>query len=168
MLKKIIFLSFIGFLAIGNQSQAQSSSVDTIIEELYQSISFDSEKEPDYEKFKSLFIEEGRLISVKDTTSYSLSPTDYQQSMTQQRKSGNIISFTEKELDRKVEEYGNILHIFSTYQTYLETPDGNNSARGINSIQLMKKEGQWKVVSLIWYEEDKAHPLPKKYLPSGN
>jgi len=29
----------------------------------------------------------------------------------------------------------------------------------------MKENGQWKIVSLIWYEENKAHPLPDEYLP---
>lgn len=156
----------IAFLLVSNPLQAQQSSIDAIITDLYDSISFHKDKNPDYEKFKSLFIDGGRLISVKDTTSYTLSPADYEQSMSNQRESGAVIAFEETELDRKTEQYGNILHIFSTYQTRLRTPDGTDSARGINSIQLMKKDGSWKVVSLIWYEEDQAHPLPEEYLPA--
>jgi hypothetical protein len=151
-----------------NSAAAQESSIDSIISDLYTSISFNENQDPDYETFKALFVEGASLISVKDTTSYTLSPKDYEQSMSRQRESGKIIAFEEKELHRQTEQFGNILHVFSTYQTYLETPDGTDSARGINSIQLMKKDGDWKVTSLIWYEEDDNHPLPEKYLPPAN
>ena len=166
MAPKLIFPLLIGFLLISYPINAQQNDVDAIVSDLYESISFNKDKDPDYEKFQSLFIDGGHLISVKDTTSFTLTPDDYEQSMTKQRESGNIIAFEEKELARKTEQYGNILHLFSTYQTHVETPDGTDSARGINSIQLMQKDGSWKVVSLIWYEEDQAHPLPEKYLPS--
>ncbi|MDZ7681834.1 MAG: hypothetical protein U5J63_09040 [Fodinibius sp.] len=166
MAAKTLVSLLVAFLLISQPTKAQQHSVDAIVDDLYESISFNENKDPDYEKFQSLFVEGGRLISVKDTTSYTLSPDDYKQSMTKQRKSGAIIAFEEEELHRKTEQYGNILHLFSTYRTHLKTPNGTDSARGINSIQLMKKDGSWKVVSLIWYEEDKAHPLPEKYLPS--
>lgn len=166
MFTKVICLFLIGFFAIQNPAAAQNASIDSVVSELYESISFTEDKAPDFETFKSMFVDGARLISVKDTTSYVLTPDDYEQSMSQQRESGKIIAFEEKELQRRTEQYGNILHIFSTYQTYLETPEGTDSARGVNSIQLMKKEGDWKVTSLIWYEEDDANPLPEKYLPA--
>lgn len=152
-------------LMVTNPTTAQDSSIDSTISSLYESISFDQNNPPDYKTFKALFAENAHLISVKDTTSYILSPDDYEQSMTRQRNEGKILSFIEKELHRKTDQYGNILHVFSTYQTHLKTPDGTDTTRGINSIQLMKNDGDWKVTSLIWYEEDENHPLPKKYLP---
>lgn len=168
MLSKLIHFLLIAFLGFTSQVTAQDSAVDSIISDLYESISFAENENPDFEKFKTLFVDDARLISVKDTTSFTLTPAEYEQNMNQQRKSGNIIAFEEKELHRKTERYGKILHVFSTYQTHLETADGMDSARGINSIQLMKVNGDWKVTSLIWYEEDEAFPLPEKYLPEKN
>lgn len=168
MTKKIIPLILAGIFLLSAPATAQQSSVDRIISDLYESISFDETKDPDYDKFKSLFIIGGRLISVGDTTSSRLTPTTYEKAMTKQRQNGKLIAFEEKELHRETEQYGNIMHIFSTYATETKTPQGKTSERGINSIQLMKKDGDWKVVSIIWYEEDQAHPLPDKYLPMGN
>jgi hypothetical protein len=164
---KPIFVSFllIGFALITSPTVAQQSSVDTVITSIYESISFTADKDPDYEAFKNFFIDNGQLISVSDTSSYTLTPEDYEQMMQKQRQSGAVIAFTEEELYRKTETYGSIKHVFSTYKTYLETPDGTETARGINSIQLLKKNGEWKIVSLIWYEENKTHPLPAMYLP---
>lgn len=167
MSSRYLFFLLIGFLSLQLPAAAQNGDIDSIISDLYSSISFDNKQAPDYAKFKSLFIDGGKLISVKDTTSYTLTPGDYEQTMSRQRESGKIIAFKEKELHRETDKYGKILHVFSTYQTQLKTPEGNRSARGINSIQLMKTKGKWKVVSLIWYEEDEGHPLPDKYLPGG-
>jgi hypothetical protein len=146
--------------------QVHAQNIDPVIGALYESISFSETQDPDYKTFKSLFIDGARLISVRDTTSYTFSPDEFEQAMNKQRKSGNMIAFEEYELHREKDQYGNILHVFSTYQTRFETPEGNNSTRGINSIQLMKEDGDWKIVSLIWYEENEAHPLPEQYLPS--
>lgn len=167
MFPKIIYLLLIGFLGFTNPATAQVSSVDSVVTGLYESISFTENEDPDYEKFKTLFVDGARLISVKDTTSFTLTPDEFEQNMNQQRESGSLIAFEEKELLRKTEQYGKILHVFSTYEAHLETPDGTDSVRGINSIQLMKENGDWKVTSLIWYEEDEAYPLPEKYLPSA-
>ena len=163
-ISKRFVLLFSIFLCISATATAQSAEVDAVISELYSSITFDENNDPDYEAFKSLFIDEGRLISVHDTTSYHLTPDSYRQSMTRQRESGKILAFEEKELHRKTEQFGNILHVFSTYQTHVVTPGGEDSQRGINSIQLMKEDDRWKVVSIIWYEEKPGTPLPAKYL----
>ncbi len=164
-LRFLCFL-FLGFVLLHHPVQAQQADVDAIISDLYESISFNENTDPDYDTFHSLFIDNARLISVRDTSSSRLSPQEYEEIMSQQRENGKIIAFKEYELHRETEIYGGVMHIFSTYQTQLETPEGSNSARGINSIQLMKENGSWKVVSLIWYEENEAHPLPEKYLPA--
>lgn len=168
MCKKLCLLITALLFVIPQILSAQQSEVDAVVSELYESISFNENKEPNYEKFQSLFIDGARLISVRDTTSATLTPADYESIMNKRRSSGAMIAFEEKELHRETDKYGNILHVFSTYQIRTKTPEGEESARGINSIQLMKKDGQWKVTSLIWYEEDQAHPIPSQYLPEKN
>ena len=144
----------------------EAQNIDPVISDLYESISFTETQDPEYETFKSLFADGAHLISVQDTNSYTITPDEFEQGLTQQRESGKLISFEEYEIHRETDRYGNILHVFSTYQTNLETPEGNDSARGINSIQMMKDVGEWKIVSIIWYEENEAHLLPDEYLPS--
>lgn len=159
------YFFLIGCLILTNPAAAQQDSASDVTSALYESISFSENQAPDYEIFKSLLIDNARLITVSDTAFYMLTPDDYAKIMTQQRESGKITAFEEKELHRKTERFGNILHVFSTYQTYFETPAGPDSARGINSIQLIKENDEWKAASIIWYEENEEHPLPERYLP---
>lgn len=87
--------------------------------------------------------------------------------MNRQRESGTLKAFKEYEISRKVNQYGNIAHVFSTYKTDIKTAKDSFNTRGINSIQLLREDGQWKITALIWYEENEKHLLPDKYLPKS-
>ncbi len=71
--------------------------------------------------------------------------------------------FYEKELARRVENYGAIYHVWSTYES-------RNSAeepvleRGINSIQLFFDGVRFWILSWTVNNETKELPMPKKYL----
>lgn len=167
MSAKLFVVTLIGFMLISSPVTAQDAAVDNIVSDLYESISFDKDKDPDYQKFKSLFTKGAQLISVRDTSSYQLTPASYEKMMAEQRSSGKLLSFMEEELHRTMDQFGNIIQVFSTYQTHLKTPNASDSARGINSIQLIKKNGKWKIASIVWYRESEDHPIPKKYLPKN-
>jgi hypothetical protein len=68
----------------------------------------------------------------------------------------------EKQLKFKIERYGNIAHLWSTYAL---KSDGKQVARGINSIQAMKAADGWRVMGIMWQAESAAAPLPQEYLP---
>ena len=71
--------------------------------------------------------------------------------------------FFEKEIGRRVETFGRIAHVFSTYQSQ-NTADGPVFARGINSMQLLYDGARWWVVSIYWDSERPDNPIPAKYL----
>ncbi len=74
--------------------------------------------------------------------------------------------FFEREISRKTEAYGNIMHVFSTYESR-RTADLSEKpfARGINSIQLLKDGNRWWVVSIFWDAERPGTEIPAQYLP---
>jgi hypothetical protein len=65
---------------------------------------------------------------------------------------------------RRVETFGNIAHVFSTYESR-RAPGDKPFARGINSFQLVRDGKAWKVVTILWDSEREGNPLPEKYLP---
>ncbi|MEO7306457.1 MAG: hypothetical protein ABIR78_15320 [Ferruginibacter sp.] len=71
--------------------------------------------------------------------------------------------FYEKEISRKVENFGAIYHVWSTYETR-NTADGPIIDRGINSIQLYFDGTRFWILSWVFDEESKEQPIPKKYL----
>lgn len=147
---------------------ADVASVDSIIAAVYDVISGPAGKKRDWDRMKSLFIPGARLIPTgpKQSGGYGsrvLTVDEYIE-----RASGFMAkeSFYEREAARKTEEFGQIVHVFSTYESR-HAPDAKSFQRGINSIQLMNDGTRWWVVTIFWQGEDEKHPLPEKYLKNG-
>ena len=145
---------------------ADVASVDSIIAAVYDVISGPAGKKRDWDRMKSLFIPGARLSPTgpKQTGGYAsrvLTVDDYVQ-----RASGFFEKegFYEREQSRKTEEFGQIVHVFSTYESRHAPADAKPFQRGINSIQLMNDGSRWWVVTIFWQGEDEKHPLPEKYL----
>ena len=68
----------------------------------------------------------------------------------------------EKQLKFRIERYGNIVHLWSSYTLQ---SDGKQASRGINSIQAIKEAGGWRVTGIMVQAESVTAPLPKEYLP---
>jgi hypothetical protein len=82
-------------------------------------------------------------------------------------RSGPVLEergFVEREIGRTVEQYGDIAHVFSAYEGRFSAPNSPPPVRGINSIQLVRHDGRWWVVSIMWEAETPATPIPRRYL----
>jgi len=71
--------------------------------------------------------------------------------------------FYEKEISRKVENYGSIYHVWSTYEAK-NVADGPVLERGINSIQLFFDGTRFWILSWVFDNEGNGNEIPKKYL----
>jgi hypothetical protein len=74
--------------------------------------------------------------------------------------------FYEVESARRVERYGAVAHVWSTYESRLD-PAEAPFARGINSFQLFWDGARWHVLTIFWQQESEATPIPAPYLPEG-
>ena len=116
--------------------------------------------------FKSLFHPDAKLIPSGPSQDGNfqaiyLSPDDYI------NRSGKWLyenGFHEREIHRVTDIFGNIAHIFSTYEAFRESSDEIPFMRGINSIQLMKTNEKWLIINIYWMQESDIYEIPKKYL----
>ncbi|MHB8837951.1 MAG: SH3 domain-containing protein [Gemmatimonadaceae bacterium] len=75
--------------------------------------------------------------------------------------------FWEGEVTRRMEEYGDIAHVWSTYVAHVGSPDGPPAMRGINSIQLLRRNERWWIASVLFQiERAPMTPIPARYLCS--
>lgn len=70
--------------------------------------------------------------------------------------------FTEREIHRETRRFGNIAHVWSTYEW--STADGR-SGRGINGIDLFHDGTRWWITHATWDSERESSPIPAEYLP---
>jgi hypothetical protein len=64
------------------------------------------------------------------------------------------------------ESYGHIAHLWSTYEVS-DTPGGKATIRGINSIQAVSVNGEWKIQEVLWQAESSSEQVPPRYLPAN-
>ncbi|PRX56886.1 hypothetical protein [Flagellimonas meridianipacifica] len=169
----IVVLFFLGSV----QSQELPSgdpndvaSIDAIIAAVYDVISGPAGEKRDWDRMRSLFIPEavlmpsGKNAQTGDVGYRYWSLEDYI------NKAGSNLEkdgFFEVEVARRVEKYGTIAHVFSTYESRRNKNDDKPFARGINSIQLLKGKDRWYIVSIFWMGESPEYPIPESYLVNG-
>ena len=71
-------------------------------------------------------------------------------------------AFYENEINREVRLFGNIAHVWSTYETRL-IKNGPVARRGINSIQLYFEDGRWWIVSWTFGKETESMKIPPTF-----
>jgi hypothetical protein len=145
------------------------SSVDTIVNALYESVSFLPGQQPDYDRLRTLFHPDGRLIAPKGENEAAVAVLDVETFITHSREHVVISGmerkgFVETEIARRFQAFGNIVHVFSTYESRNTSNESEPIQRGINSIQLLKEHGRWWVLTILWDVERPGNPIPRPYL----
>ena len=146
---------------------ADVASREALVAALYDSISGPA-GDRDWDRFRSLFIPEAQLIATfkkKDGT-LGYKAMTVQSYVDGAGKYFKEHGFYEREVSRKVETFGSITHIFSTYESR-ESKDGKPFERGINSIQLYNDGSRWWLVDVYWTSETPENPIPNQYLSKG-
>ncbi len=146
-------------------------SIDSILKATYDVISGGEGVERNWDRFYSLFDPSARLIPTGKNPQTGVVAARSQTPKEYAERSGPFLlknGFTEKEIARHTDIYGNIAQVFSTYEgTY--TADGKPAKiRGINSFQLMNDGKRWWVVTIYWQAESADNPIPEKYMKKEN
>ena len=152
---------------VKDANPADVTSLDAIMKAVYDVISGDAGQKRDWDRFRTLFHKDAKLIPTGKNQQNGvigarfLTPEDYiQRAGASLEKDG----FHERELARKVDQFGNIAQVFSTYVSFRKKDDKDPFMRGINSFQLMNDGKRWWVVNIYWQAETPDNPIPAKYL----
>jgi hypothetical protein len=139
---------------------ADVQSIESIMTAVYDVISGPAGQPRNWDRMRSLFAANARLMPLGRAGLRSGSVEDYISS------SGAMLEsrgFTEREIGRVVEQYGDIAHVFSAYEGRFSAGEPS-PIRGINSFQLVRHGGRWWVVSIMWQAETPENPIPPRYL----
>jgi hypothetical protein len=176
MIARIVRSSLLAALLVPTTGAAQDypraedvASPEAAILAAYASIARAPGEDYDWDRFRSLHLPgallvpnteqtggEPRVLSVQDFI-------DWADGVTTVGGEGDQ-GFAEEQVHNTLHRYGDIAQAMSTYQKHL-WGDDEILGRGINSFNLVFREGRWWIVSIVWDEEDGAGPIPGDYLP---
>ncbi len=131
---------------------------------LYRSISFKKDEKPDLKTLKSLFISESKLVHHNSDDPVIMSVDEFINRYTENINNGSISEFTEYEIFEKTDCFGYIAQRFSVYEAKISIGNESNLSKGINSIQFINKDYEWKVLSILWMDENSKYKIPAEYL----
>lgn len=143
------------------------ASMDSIIKAVYDVISGPAGKQRDWDRFRSLFHLDAKLIPTGKNAQTGtvaarfLSPEDYIK-----RANDSFLKdgFFEEEISRHTDRFGNIAQVFSTYEGRRKKEDAKPFLKGINSIQLLNDGKRWWIMNIYWQAEDAEVKIPNEYL----
>lgn len=158
-------------LAFAQASQLRPDDVTSpsaIVQASYIAISSPPGQPLSLDRFRSLFLPQAQLVSVsiKDgqVVTHAMTLQEFTGMLTARiGKDGHV----EHEITQRVEVYGNIANVWSSYESR-KTPDDPQVVRGINSIQLMNDGKRWWISGAQWQHETADIPIPSKYLSGAH
>ena len=179
-MKKIMMLATIVLLCTTIKATALTDSIpadpkdvsspEAIVAAVYDVISGPARQNRNWDRMRTLFVPDARMIPTGkrptgEPTRRVLTVEDYI------TNSGPFLEkdgFYETEIGKKTEQFGNIVHVFSTYESRRTLNDEKPFMRGINSFQLWYDGKRWWAITILWQSESQDTPIPGKYIGTKN
>lgn len=141
------------------------ASIDAVIAAIYESVSFEPNRAPAWDRLAALFHPDGRLIPPRGDESEVLpvlSVEEFARLSTQYVDETGLRErgFYEREIGRETDRFGSVAHVFSAYESLHTPEDAEPFARGVNSIQLVWDRERWWVLTILWDAERPGVVIP--------
>jgi hypothetical protein len=150
---------------------ADVATLDGVMHALYDVISGDSGQARNWDRLRSLMAPGARLIPTfrrRDGSGYAIRPLTVEEYILAATPAIARTGFHEREVARRSETYGQIVHLFSTYESRRRADDAQPFERGINSFQLYNDGHRWWVVTIMWQPESQGPAIRARNLVTEN
>ena len=145
------------------------SSIEAIVKASYETISGGAGVRRQWGRDESLFDPNVRFVAVeRDPKSGAIVAmiTTHEEFVDGTDASLVKDGFTERELGQKIERYGNVATVLSSYEGK-NASTGKVVTRGVNIFQLYFDGKRWWILSMVWDQETPANPIPPELLPKS-
>lgn len=140
-------------------------AIAELLRALYECVTFAPGGSPDFDRLGTLFVPGARLVHAQRTGTRIMDLAEFCDLAMAAIESGSLQSFAERELGSDIVVFGHIAQARSTYEATRGPDDDTPLARGVNLVQLLRDAGGWRVVSILWQDEDAEDQLPPEMLP---
>ena len=147
--------------------EADGASVDSVVAALYDVISGAAGAPRNWNRMRALFAPDARLSVItpnREGGGFALRAMTVEDYISRNMSAFTTSGFYEKEIARTTDAFGQLVHVFSTYELLRAPNDAKPFMRGINSIQLAHDGKRWWIANLVWRAEDAGLTLPERYL----
>ena len=135
------------------------NDLDSVIAEMYDAVSFEPGERPDWRRQEQIFAPDARMVRITDDGVFEFDNDSYRTNLESMIDSGALPSFWEAELWRETRLFGEMAHVLSAYESRT-SKGGPPLGRGVNSIQLFRRDGRWWISAMVWRREGREVRIP--------
>lgn len=163
-MKKILLILCLSITFTSAQSQKIFDDPELLIDALYEEVTFSPGESPDWELAKSMFLDEAVIVlryGPKNMTVFNVQGwVDDFVTFIEENKVDST-GFEETILGKHSFIYGDIASINVLFESHIPGTDSKN--KGVDVINLIKKEDRWLIVSIINERPSFGGAIPDVY-----
>jgi len=152
-------------------AQEAFQTIDSVINTLYKSVSFDAGSEPDWDLLRSLLFTDAVFVmrTSRSSPMQKFSTDEFIDLFKRDITTYNMreTGFNERVAGYAADTFGRLTHAFVVYEVRLQPEDERPLQRGVDSIQLVHNEGRWWIASITNDIETPDNPIPERFLKGG-
>lgn len=128
-----------------------ASSPDAVVDSIYRLLSGRTDEPRDWAAYHRLCAPEMRLMpaTIGLDGRVAIELFDAESYVRSRAPMLSRTDFYEKDVGRRIDEVGDIAHVWSEYETR-HAPDAAVFDRGVCSFQLVRRDQRWWIVSALW------------------
>jgi hypothetical protein len=148
---------------IPQAAAADVASPEAIVNAYYEALAGPAGKKRDWNRFLSLFFPGARLLPAEGKGHSGVMPHTFTPSKYLFDTESNMLQegYIPKEVSRRSESFGKLLHVWSTYEVRHTASDAQPFVRGVTSFQLFNNGQRWWIVNVAWQPETSKLKLPE-------
>ena len=147
----ILCILFLSSTNVFSQINSHTKDPESLIKHLYDQVTFPAGETPNWDYVRTLFIKESTVVmrvSKDETATLSLDGWILDFVNFINNRNVKATGFEEKIIKMESMVFGDIAHVLVLYTSYI--PGVSKAPReGVDSFHLIKKEGNWKIVSIL-------------------
>jgi len=166
-----IFAIAIAALLITSSAAAQTdpdaTTAEGLVRALYDRVSSEPGSVPDWDRVRSAFLPQAIVVlrtSRDSTTVFTLDGFVQDFVNFIERANVRATGFTERVVKTQATVFGDIAHVLVLYEAHI-TGSPRPPQQGVDSFQLIQREGRWWIVSIVNEIPTATRPLPGALQP---
>jgi len=158
----LVLYSAIILFSKSTTAEESLESPEALISELYDLVTIEANSPPDWERVKSMFLENAIIVLRTSRDSSTVFTVDgFVQDFMKFIENSNVqkTGFVEKIIKMKPTVFGDIAHVLVLYEASIPGSQ-RPPQQGVDSFQLIKKNDRWWIVSITNEIPTPNRPIP--------
>ncbi|MCP3914373.1 MAG: hypothetical protein GY711_02325 [bacterium] len=157
----------VALLCAAQQTPAKpdpEAGAEALVRKLYELVTFEAGTTPDWDEVRTLFVPEAVVVLRTGREEMSVFSVDgFVADFVKFIEDAKVekTGFTERILGMKSFVYGDIAQVLVLFDSHIPG-SGREPHQGIDSFELIRQKGAWRVVSIVNERPTKERPIPKE------